>query len=376
MPFCHAPWTSIDISPQGTIAPCCKFRFGYYSEPPFNIKTADIEDYKQSKTLIQIKNDFKNNKWPQGCERCRIEEENGIASKRQMDYNRWQHHYDSVDPCADTMLTASVAFGNTCNLTCITCNPSASSKWQKEYQVLTGLSISPNHFYKKGFVEEFFENSKDLVHLDITGGEPFLSGVKEQHELLEKYISNGSSKNISLHYTTNVTIFPEDTWWELWENFKEIDIQLSIDGIENRYNYIRFPGDWTQVLINVKKYLEFQAKLNNVRLSVSYTVSAYNVFYIPEFLRWCSEIDLPTPWLGRVHNPTYMRPSVWPSTIKQTIVDHLTSDSHPVSQSWAELLMNQDDSQHYPEFVEKTNWHDQYRGLNFKETFPELAHFI
>jgi len=203
-----------------------------------------------------------------------------------------------------------------------------------------------------------------------------LSGVKEQHELLEKYISNGSSKNISLHYTTNVTIFPDSAWWKLWENFKEIDIQLSIDGLEDKYNYIRFPGDWTQVLNNVKKYIEFRAKLDNVRLSVSHTVSAYNIFYIPEFLRWCSEIGLPTPWLGRVHNPTHMRPSVWPIAIKQTIVDHLTSDPHPISQTWAGLLMNQDDSQYYSEFIEKTKWHDQYRGLNFKETFPELAHFI
>lgn len=375
MPFCHAPWTSIDISPQGTIAPCCKFRFGYYSEAPFNIKTAGLEDYKQSKTLIEIKNDFKNNKWPQGCERCRIEEENGIASKRQMDYSRWQHHYDSVDPYADTLLTASIAFGNTCNLTCITCNPSASSKWQKEYQAMTGLNIAPNHFYKKGFVEEFFENSKDLIHLDITGGEPFLSGVREQQQLLEMYVNSGASKNITLHYTTNATLFPESQWWGLWQHFKEIDMQLSMDGIGARYNYIRYPGNWDLVLVNVQQYIEAQQRLHNLKLSISHTVSAYNVYYIPEFVQWCSNNGLPEPWLGRVHNPVHLRPTVWPNNIRQKIIAHLEADPHTISQSWAGLLKNQDDSAHYPEFLEKTHWHDQYRGLNFAETFPELERF-
>ena len=36
MPFCYSPWTNIDIDPQGTMAPCCKFQKQYYDQQ-FNI---------------------------------------------------------------------------------------------------------------------------------------------------------------------------------------------------------------------------------------------------------------------------------------------------------------------------------------------------
>ena len=148
MPGCYAPWTNIDITEQGTLGPCCKFRHSEYSSQPLNINKHSIAEYKASAVLEAVKEDFRNNKWPVGCVRCKVEEENNIKSKRELDYTRWQQQYNDYNKDSGEFITASIALGNTCNLTCVTCNAYSSSRWRKEHKQLTGDNIIPIHYYK------------------------------------------------------------------------------------------------------------------------------------------------------------------------------------------------------------------------------------
>ena len=133
MPFCYSPWTNLDIDPTGTMSPCCKFQRKHYTET-FNIQTDSINAYLDSDFLRTVRQDFTADRWPLGCERCKIEEQHAIASKRQLDLARWQQHYDQYQLDCQQFITASVAFGNTCNLKCITCSSYSSSRWQQEYR--------------------------------------------------------------------------------------------------------------------------------------------------------------------------------------------------------------------------------------------------
>jgi hypothetical protein len=125
---------------------------------------------------------------------------------------------------------------------------------------------------------------------------------------------------------------------------------------------------------NTERYIQKEKQLSNVRLSVSHTVSAYNIFYLDEFFTWCENIGLPRPWLGRVHTPTHMRPEIWPD--KQYIVKHLLSSRHEDVRTWAGMIDNSDGSDRFEEFCTKLHQHDQYRGLDFAKTFPEMAHAL
>jgi radical SAM protein with 4Fe4S-binding SPASM domain len=375
MPFCYSPWTNIDISPQGKLSPCCKFRNEYYDET-LNIKDNTIDEYQSNKTLIEIKKQFQQGEWPKGCERCRIEESNNVKSKRQLDYKRWENDYKNYNTDHDGFLTASIAFGNTCNLKCITCSPISSSRWQQEFQDLHNIQILPNHFYKNDFVDDFLKSTPNIIHIDVGGGEPFLSGVSQQLELLRRYIESGQSKSISLHYTTNGTVFPNDNWWELWDKFCNVEIQISIDGIGKRFEYIRFPATWESLVENIHQYQLKLQQLSNFKISLSHSVSAYNIYYIDEFFNWCKDMRLPKPWLGRVHNPEALRPGVWPADVRQQLIQHLKSSQHLDVRIWAELIRNSDDSEYFDNFKSYVKMHDQYRGLNFKNTFPEMAEFL
>ena len=366
MTFCYSPWTNIDISPAGQVAPCCKF-----IGPLPDYST--VEDYANSDFLKNIKHDFQNGQWPPGCDRCRIEEQNSIESKRQLDYQRWKHHYESYDLQSNQFITAGVAFGNTCNLKCITCSPDSSSLWYQEHKQIYGRAQAPVKFFKQNFVQDFVAHAPNIVHLDIPGGEPFLSGVDEQKQLLNQYVQSGQSANTTLHYTTNATIMPDSEWWNLWQHFQEVEIQISIDGIGSRFEYIRYPGDWQTVSGNVAEYVRRQ---DQIKLSVSHTVSAYNIYYLDEFFSWCYNQGLPRPWLGRVHKPAHMRPTVWHPAAKEFIVAHLMTSQHQDVLTWANLIANSDDSNLFDTFKQRCQDHDTYRKLNFKDTFPELAPYI
>jgi MoaA/NifB/PqqE/SkfB family radical SAM enzyme len=366
MPFCYSPWTNIDISPDGRVSPCCKF-VGPVPE------YSTVEEYTSGKFLTAIKHDFKNQKWPTGCERCKIEEQHNIKSKRQLDYERWKDHYDSYELESEKFLTASIAFGNTCNLKCITCQPSNSSLWHQEYKEIYGKTVAPVKFYKQNFVEDFVKYAPKIVHLDVPGGEPFLSGVAEQKQLLQHYIQSGQAANTTIHYTTNATIMPDQEWWDLWQHFHEVEIQLSIDGVGARFEYIRYPGNWQTVSNNVAEYVRQQ---HRVRLGVSHTVSAYNIYYLDEFFAWCYNQGLPRPWLGRVHRPPHMRPSVWNQPARDFIVAHLLTSQNQDVLTWASLISNTDDSDLFETFKQRCQEHDRYRKINFASVFSELAPYI
>jgi len=322
--LCLVPWTSIDIRPNGTIAPCCKYR--ETPEEKLNITQVSIDDYTNSTFLKKIKDTMLQNKWPEGCFRCKQEEASGIKSKRILDYERWPTEFDTYNEDKGYII-AAIAFGNTCNLKCITCHSGASSVWRKEYFDIYGVDNAPVDKLSSD-ASEIYDAMPNIIHLDIPGGEPFLSEIKKQKRLLQRYVDSGQSKDITLHYTTNGQIFPGQEWWNLWQNFKEIDMQLSIDGVGKRYEYIRFPAKEGIIEKNTQLYIEKEKTNNNLRLSVSHTVSSYSIYYLTEFFDWCEQVGLPRPWCGVVNTPKHMRPQVFPQAIKNKIIKHLNSSRH------------------------------------------------
>jgi len=373
--FCLAPWSNLEILSSGSILPCCKFQISSYPEK-FNISTNSIKDYMSSHTLAEIKNDFLHGQWPQGCERCRIEESNNIKSKRELDQERWAEHYSNYDLEQDNLLTLSFALGNTCNLKCIMCGPYASSLWSKEYKDIYGIEVQNIESFRTEAIDDLVDHAPKLVHMDIHGGEPLLSNKSQHRLLLDKLIDNRRAEQVTIHYTTNGTIWPDPEWIERWKCFKEIDIQISIDGLEKKFEYIRYPADWNVLQENIQKYLELEKQNSNIRLSVAHTVSAFNILYLDEFVTWCMQTGLPEPWMGKLHNPVQLRPTVWPDQAKQFIIDKLQQSSYTNIRAWADLLQASDDSQKFSEFQHFVKTHDQYRKLDFRQIFPELADYI
>jgi hypothetical protein len=80
--------------------------------------------------------------------------------------------------------------------------------------------------------------------------------------------------------------------------------------------------------------------------------------------------------MGKLHKPMHLRPSVWPNLAKLAIVNKLQSSIINDVRVWANLMQITDDSKLFIQFQQFVREHDQYRNLNFKATFPEIAQYI
>ena len=93
----------------------------------------------------------------------------------------------------------------------------------------------------------------------MLGGEPLINEFHD--EIVELLIKKDRAKHISIHYSTNLQIDIEK-FLELWAKFKFVDLNISIDGSHQYYEYVRWPGKWSKVFNNLKRACEFRKEAN------------------------------------------------------------------------------------------------------------------
>ena len=361
--FCHHPWVGLDISPQGDFKPCCK-----YSHPIAH----DLQGYLASSELEELKVAFERGERPAGCARCWRDEDAGVPSKRQLD---WQYVFQEQEPDHDYLSVISLPFGNTCNLACRICSSYSSSRWGQESRKLSAnfpeIPIYQHQRYYRD--EHFMRHIKALLtkikHIEFPGGEPFLAG-KEQHiDFLDHIIGHGAS-DVSLHYITNGTQMPCAELLERWSQFKRVDLQISIDGIYGVFEYNRWPANWEEVYMNVKYFNDgLRSVLPNLQISISHSVSVFTIWHLPEFIDWCRQEGLPDPYLGLVSRPEHYSITVLPPEAKQAITDRCQDTALlPILDAmWAN-----DHSDRLDTLMRYVKILDKHRYQSFPDTFPEL----
>ena len=355
--FCALPWVGLDVSSQGFFRPCCKYN-GNMAET--------YTEYLNSEELKELKQDFLDGKKPDKCVRCWQDEDVGIKSKRLLDKEYILNNY-SINFEKAKVLTVAFAFGSTCNLACRVCSSSTSSRWRAEAQKMKkSLPEIPIYDHKKFYTNEQFLQDihsfvDSVIHVDIYGGEPFLSGLDQHKDFLRALLPR--AKEITIHYTTNCTIFPDEEFWQLWRQFKKIDMQLSIDGIGTVFEFNRWPAVWNDCYKNIKLFQQKQKELTNIQLSISTVISIFTVRYIPELLEWCRTEQLPYPYLGFISKPEYYDITVLPNRVKLDVKEKLSQ--HKDLKFIVDRMMSNDNS-HLLDTTEKyIKTLDQYRNQQF-----------
>ena len=176
---------------------------------------------------------------------------------------------------------------------------------------------------------------------------------------------------VSLHYMTNATIFPSDEFWSRWSKFKKVDVQLSIDGTVDQFEYLRWPAKWPAVEDNILRYISLRDQINNLQLSISHTVSIFNVYYLPEFIKWCLQNRLGKPYLGLVADPSVYNIRSLPISVKDKVTEKI---SRFKLENVVSYMYEQD-------LTADANWVitellDQQREQSFSNTFPEFYQIL
>jgi MoaA/NifB/PqqE/SkfB family radical SAM enzyme len=244
----------------------------------------DLETHNNRKHFINWENNkgtFHNACWP--C--SNIEQHTPQRSPRFIYKDNIEVDYHILD----------VVIGSTCNLACPFCAPNVSSlieKISKKYtkKELPGKwknepTINGNPISVAKVVSEFISNRR-VGELKIIGGEPLL--VENWNEI-SKVINSDLCNNMSLTFTTNGTIMNKKIISNLYK-VKSSKITVSVDSIENNYNFIRWPYNWNKVKDNINYLLEH--KPTSAFVNIDGLVNIFNFELLPiieqEFNKWPS----------------------------------------------------------------------------------------
>ena len=388
---------SIRFDNDGTSTMCCMQRPGIVD----NFRSPDIKAHLDKETFIEVRRALNAGEKHPWCQQCWTEEASGRASKRVRDIEKYIND-TSRGVKVEGLTSMELNLGNICNIKCRTCHPAVSSTWipeyfeiHKEHQRQMGRGNTLKEYSKNlefkhtaylddsPFWDSLEEHLGNLRELVFYGGEPFLS--KRMWKVLKVAVDKGYAKNIALHYNTNGTTWNRDEI-EVWEHFRRVHLSFSVDGVNDKFEYMRFPANWGVLTQNMKQAVEYNNRHKNLYASCCVTLSMLNIFYVEETVRVLSELvpwpNFAPPFLNLVHFPEYFNIGTLPPHIKSIISDKLLAIPNDYRVGYAipgivDFMNNGTFNQaRWNEFIINTRKSDVYRNQDYAETFPEFAELI
>tara|TARA_Y100000385_G_scaffold34743_1_gene32642 strand:- start:1575 stop:2795 length:1221 start_codon:yes stop_codon:yes gene_type:complete len=399
--YCPLPWIHMSAKTNGVARACClakslekedgsNYRFG----------TDSLESVYNSPHMKTIRKQMLSNEKPDACSLCWKNEKETDTSRRTRVLN------DTKNPLLDIETAMSyteedgtskykptffdLRFGNVCNLKCTMCHPSSSNFWYSDYIQVTGKEsfldedveikfkkqgnkyIDTTNSYKWYETEDFWKDlesySSNIDTLYFVGGEPML--VERHFKYLEYFVEKGLSHNITIQYDTNLTMLYEK-YIDIWKNFKKIELTVSIDSLNDRNNYIRFPSDWNKIIENISEV----RKIKNIKIAISYTWQILNAYNVVDMLNWATKQKIRVAFrILRI--PDTYEVKILPIKNKKELIDMYSAS--PYKQKILHLIkylesnLNYEDIKSLELCFETLSKLDTIRGTDYKKTFPEL----
>ena len=231
-------------------------------------------DYLTNPKLNEIRHRWNQMIWPKECSACEKVESDGAESRR-LSSLRWLNDNGIFDDSID-LVRMDYWCGNVCNLRCATCGPHNSTAWQKELGVdKDARNTVVNHSWRDCDLSK-------LQWIHFNGGEPLL----DDHHI-DLISSHPNLSKLKLNYNTNATVKPRPELIDIWSRCELVVLDLSLDGIGDRFEYLRFPANWETVIKNL-----FWMRDNlpvNVMFEVNATISVLNQHYQDEVKTWIQD---------------------------------------------------------------------------------------
>lgn len=426
--WCPLPWIHIATRPNGDVRVCCTANASgsnsvndvkdvglvKANNQLLNFSTSTVEEIWNSEYLKNIRLQMLNGEEPSPCKKCFNEERQGIVSKRNWETKVWNDRLDLDSIVAKTAEDGSLPvhipyfdlrLGNACQLKCIMCSPHDSSSWIRDWKLQKEQYTEPllkqdqawdtsydYSWFKKGsFLESIREQSSHVQELYFAGGEPLM--IDEHYKILEFMIASGNAKNCIIRYNSNGLTFRKDLF-NLWEKFKEVKFNFSVDAYGERNDYIRFPSKWNDVETHLKI---FDNTSDNVVVNMACAVQALNVSAITDLAKWKLDQNFKkinrAPYgagiigLHLVYLPSYLNVRVLPKAIKleaakkiEAFCDELKDDNEFVTnnygrQRWegiVKYMLQEDWDSKLPALRQYLKVCDKMRQTDAKEVFVEL----
>ena len=434
--FCPLPWNHLGVMTNGNIRMCCQMIYEPYGILDINVKDiSNLTDIRNLPPLKKIRREMLDGVKPDICKLCWTEENSNLKSKRIHQNLMYKNvfslakKYTKEDGEIDTdnipLNYLDLRLGNKCNLACRSCGPTESNQWYedtwksnqtnvpfyngKKYSLVSDnnkIIINSNDFSwpdKTNFLDQILDTYKNIDRLYFTGGEPTINIPHIQ--FLEKLIDEKMAKYIYLEYNSNGMAMPERLL-NIWPNFKGVGIGFSIDGMGERFEYLRYPGKWKKFINTLSKLDKYVNAGNKIDIALAPTISIYNFLHMLDLYNF---ILFDTPkWFVKsmpihvLEGPDYMSPKILPNYAKEKIRSKYKTWMEKIKNIKELPNMNFSRSNHIKnlaiaqmtnllhyidqplpnreillkDFYSKTDYMDNIRNQNWKETFPELDNLL
>ena len=353
--FCSSPWFHMRITNSGTYEPCRWMANDGTTRVDFarNIKTVSPQAYFQTH-MSKIRTELLQGNAPAICNDCHGMEQHGKPSGRQRQLLKVgvQDKYFEKSLASSPLRSAfdysdrnqgnttctvtdwQIDLGNYCNGACVFCGPESSSSLATEFKRI-GLidQIPPASWCDDPELVDQFVNtlisSPNLQYLHFIGGETVITpGFKK---ILSALVNAGLAKNISIGFTTNLTVW-SDSVVELLTQFQQVHLGMSVETLTPVNDYVRYPSQQrrTQELLDRWVALGYkQGWLIQLRI----TPTCLTVHELTTVYDYAWQHSTAVESCNFINRPEFFRIGVLPKHQRELSALTLRSwiDAHPVA---------------------------------------------
>jgi len=319
--------------------------------------------------FINLREKNKNNVWDVGCHNCQRLEASGQPSMR-------TGMNAGLGITGKTELTGpariDLMFDISCNLACRTCGPQSSTFWQKHLKE------------NDRWVQPIFSprNSNEVIHslqqLDLSnlrqvvfcGGETMLGqSYWDVATWLADNVPNAKQK-LTVCFQTNGTQPIGVKNIKIIEKLHLVKLHVSIDGIGEKFEYLRWPATWYQVTDNILQIK--QTAPGNVMFVIEETISIFNLLYTHEVSQWAQQNFSGNREGDIINHSKHFAGGIF--SLSNCSTEYIAAvksknNQYLIPSDWKE------NSIEINKMIKTIKQFDQLRNQSFEKTFPELTGF-
>ncbi len=368
--ICTLPWHGFELEPNGDVKNCIisNTKLG-------NIGQQNIKDILSSDKNKTLKQKMIEDKKPYNCAGCYLQEKgrsnlSSISSRlyytKELAKKTDLNFYDRTKNFS--LKHVDLRWTNACNQACVYCGPRYSSKWATEL----GKKISSEKNARQEVKDFVFDNIKQLENVYLAGGEPML--MKENMEFLTLL----KEKNPNCNVRVNTNLSTTDTGiFEILCELPNVHWTVSVESIEQEYNYIRHHGNWKDFSknIDVIRKLDHKITFNMLHFILNYK----SIHLCVDHLKSKGFHDNSFV-IGPLHSPPHLNTMNLPDEMMHDVLFDLNArlDQKPTGylknsyENLIEYYTSTNFKKNMKSFYYNLGVMDQRRKQDARNVFPEL----
>lgn len=185
------------------------------------------------------------------------------------------------------IMSVGIKFSNLCNLSCRSCSPTFSSKYAEVHNLrvpaVLSRDLSNEPEVWRGItdnIKKYIDQGKFVI-VTLFGGESLIQpGVSKLMEWVDQH---NLKQSISISVTSNLTRIEK---LKSLSEFRNLHLAASIDSVEQNYEYVRYPAQWSLIQQNLEQLAQLikNRQINNFTVQPLFSLN--NAFYLDEILNF------------------------------------------------------------------------------------------